>query len=565
MMSYNHKLPFFVQNYFDLMDERPQHFCEDQLALRKLVIKSFKNDDIYVDEKQAINYFGLSKYMGFERIYEWEEFVLGLHLCVYWNDTGLPRWSDLICIIGRGAGKDGVISLEALALISPYNPIREYDVDICANNEDQATRPVKDLIANFERNKSKMKKFFHWTQERIRGLHRNSFIKGHTNNAKGKDGLRSGVVIFNEYHGYENYDNIDVFTTGLGKKPHPRRSIFTTNGNVVDGPLDELIKECEEILYNDAPDNGMLPFICRLNKKEDVHNEENWHMANPSLIYKPSLMNEIRKEYLEWKKNPARLPAFMTKRMNIRESNNELPVTSWENIEKTKQEYEDNLRGRQCICGIDFMKTTDWASVNLHFKDGDKRIDKNKAWICMNNPEIHRLKCPYQDWADKGHLELVYDIEINPDIIVNYIEEMNRIYRIEIVCLDSYRFTILRDKLERIGFSIEKKNIYLIRPSDIMRVYPIIDRCFTNNYFYWGDQPALRWATNNSKLVKANKSKLAANGELDIGNYLIGKIERKTRKNDPFTALVHSMCKEDKLKDLHQPSKARKHIRVATF
>jgi len=565
MMSYNHELPFFVQNYFDLMDERPQHFCEDQLALRKLIIKSFKNDDVYVDEKQAINYFGLSKYMGFERIYEWEEFVLGLHLCVYWNDTGLPRWSDLICIIGRGAGKDGVISLEALALISPYNPIREYDVDICANNEDQATRPVKDLIANFERNKSKMKKFFHWTQERIRGLHRNSFIKGHTNNAKGKDGLRSGVVIFNEYHGYENYDNIDVFTTGLGKKPHPRRSIFTTNGNVVDGPLDELIKECEEILYNDAPDNGTLPFICRLNKKEDVHNEENWHMANPSLIYKPSLMNEIRKEYLEWKKNPARLPAFMTKRMNIRESNNELPVTSWENIEKTKQEYEDNLRGRQCICGIDFMKTTDWASVNLHFKNENKRIDINKAWICMNNPEINRLKCPYQDWANKGYLDLVYDVEINPDIIVNYIEEMNCIYRIEMVCLDSYRFTILRDKLEKIGFSIEKKNIYLVRPSDIMRVYPIIDRCFTNNYFYWGEQPVLRWATHNSKLVKANKSKLAVNGELDVGNYLIGKIERKTRKNDPFMALVHSMCKEDKLKDLHRPSKARKHIRVATF
>ena len=565
MMSYNHELPFFVQNYFDLMDERPWHFCKDQYALRKLIIKSFKSDDIYVDEKQAINYFGLSKYMGFERIYEWEEFVLGLHLCVYWNDTGLPRWSDLICIIGRGAGKDGVISLEALALISPYNPIREYDVDICANNEEQATRPVKDLIANFERNKSKMKKFFHWTQERIRGLHRNSFIKGHTNNAKGKDGLRSGVVIFNEYHGYENYDNIDVFTTGLGKKPHPRRSIFTTNGNVVDGPLDELIKECEEILYNDAPDNGTLPFICRLNKKEDVHNEENWHMANPSLIYKPSLMNEIRKEYLEWKKNPARLPAFMTKRMNIRESNNELPVTSWENIEKTKQEYEDNLRGRQCICGIDFMKTTDWASVNLHFKDENKRIDINKAWICMNNPEINRLKCPYQDWANKGYLDLVYDVEINPDIIVNYIEEMNCIYRIEMVCLDSYRFTILRDKLEKIGFSIEKKNIYLVRPSDIMRVYPIIDRCFTNNYFYWGEQPVLRWATHNSKLVKANKSKLAANGELDVGNYLIGKIERKTRKNDPFMALVHSMCKEDKLKDLHRPSKARKHIRVATF
>ncbi|MCG4877873.1 hypothetical protein L0N00_15705, partial [Eggerthella lenta] len=67
----------------------------------------------------------------------------------------------------------------------------------------------------FERNRKKMLRFFHWTQESIRGLKRNSFIHGHTNNAKGKDGLRSGCVIFNEYHAYENYDNINVFTTGL--------------------------------------------------------------------------------------------------------------------------------------------------------------------------------------------------------------------------------------------------------------------------------------------------------------------------------------------------------------
>ena len=42
-------------------------------------------------------------------------------------------------------------------------------------------------------------------------------MKGHTNNPKGRDGLRSGKVIFNEVHQYENYDNIKVFTTGQGK------------------------------------------------------------------------------------------------------------------------------------------------------------------------------------------------------------------------------------------------------------------------------------------------------------------------------------------------------------
>ncbi|RGD86912.1 terminase TerL endonuclease subunit [Thomasclavelia ramosa] len=561
----NCRLPFFVERYFDFMDDHCEKFCEDQWALRKLIIRTFENDDIYVDVKQAESYFGLSKYFDFERMFEWQEFVLGLHLCTYWRNSGLPRWPDALILMGRGNGKDGTISLESLSLISPYNTVNEYDVDICANNEMQAKRPAKDIVRAFERNRKKMLRFFHWTQESIRGLKRNSFIHGHTNNAKGKDGLRSGCVIFNEYHAYENYDNINVFTTGLGKKKHPRRTIYSTNGNVVDGPLDELIKKCEEILYEDKPDDGLLPFICRLNSKNDVHDERNWYMANPSLFYMPNLLNEIRKEYREWKENPARLPDFMTKRMNIRESNSELAVTSWENLEKTNKRYDGKLQGRECIAGIDFSKTTDWASVNLHFKEEDKRIDLNKAWICMNNPEISRLKCPYMDWAEKGHVELIDDVEIRPKIIVEYIREKGRIYRIKAICLDDYRYEILRDCLEEIGYSIERKNIILIRPRHIMKIYPIIDRCFANQYFYWGEQPHLRWATNNTKLVRTKKSTLAIDGELDMGNFLFGKIEPKSRKTDPFMALVHSMCGEDKLSPVYKVSRARKRVRVSTF
>ena len=543
-------LHFFVKNYFDLMDKYPHRFCKDQWALRNnVIIPAFENDDIYVDDEQAKNYFKLSKYMDFERLYEWEEFVLGLHLCTFWKDSGFPRWPDLFCMIGRGAGKDGVISVESMALISPYNPIREYDVDICANNEDQATRPVKDLVTAFERNASKLQRYFYWTQQTIKGKKRHSYIKGHTNNAKGKDGLRSGCVIFNEYHAYENYANVNVFTTGLGKKPHPRRSIYTTNGDVVDGPLDELIKDSEEILYNGAPDNGLLPFLCRLDDKEEVHDEEMWYKANPSLMYRPSLMGEIRKEYREWKANPARLPAFMTKRMNIRESNNELAVTSWDNILVTNQPLPD-MRGWECTVGIDFSKTTDWAAVNVHFKRGEDRFDINHAWVCMMSDKISRLKCPYKDWADKGYLTLVYEPEINPQLLTDYIFAMGRKYRIKCVAADSFRFALLQDYLSSIGFSFENKNIMMIRPSDIMKTYPIIDRCFSNHLFHWGDAPHLRWATNNAKLVRAKKSALAANGDLDMGNYLIGKIEPETRKTDPFMALVASMCCEKQIRDM---------------
>lgn len=560
-MTMSCNLPFFVRNYFELMDAEPHLFCEDQFALRNnVIIPAFQNENIYVDEEQAKNYFGLAKYMDFEKLFEWEEFVLGLHLCTYWVESGMPRWPDLFCLIGRGAGKDGVISVESMALISPYNPIREYDVDICANNEDQATRPVKDLVNAFERSKGKLKKFFYWTQQTIKGIKRNSYIKGHTNNAKGKDGLRSGIVIFNEYHAYENYANVNVFTTGLGKKKHPRRSIFTTNGDVVDGPLDELIKDSEDILYNGAPDNGLLPFLCRLDSKEEVHVEKNWHKANPSLRYRPSLLEEIRKEYREWNKNPARLPAFMTKRMNIRESNNELKVTSWENIEATNKELPE-MKGWECTVGIDFSKTNDWVAVNAHFKRGEERFDINHAWICMESDDLPRLKCPYKDWADKGDITLVYEPEINPQYVSDYIFQLRKKYRIVCVAMDSYRYALLTDYLARIGFSNEEKNIMLVRPSDIMKVYPIIDRCFTNHFFAWGNTPHLRWATNNSKLVKAKRSTIAKDGEVDVGNYLIGKIEPKSRKTDPFMALVASMCCENRIRDV---SFNRKKVRLKT-
>ena len=97
-----------------------------------------------------------------------------------------------------------------------------------------------------------------------------------------------------------------------------------------------------------------------------------------------------------------------------------------------------------------------------------------------------------------------------------------------------------------------------------MKVYPVIDRCFANGYFHWGEQPHLRWATNNAKLIRAKRSKLT-DSDVDIGNFLIGKIEPKSRKTDSFMALVHSMVGEDKLKSKPKSSaniRTRPRVRV---
>lgn len=539
------KLPKEIQDYIDIVESQEPRCCEEQTLLINHIQACFETENIYVDTDQLEKYMQMcEKYIPFE-LFPHEKMIIALHDCTYWEETGQPRWPDLFCMIGRGAGKDGMIATEAFLLTSPYNGIREYDVDICANNEEQAIRPVQDLVSFFEvpAVQKKIQRFYRWTKEKIISTRTRSVIKGRTNSPKGKDGLRSGIVIFNEIHQYENYDNINVFTTGLGKKSHPRRSYYTTNGTVREGPLDDILADSEDILRTGSDDNGLLPFICKLDSKEEVDDEANWPKANPSLPYLPDLLLETRKEYKEWKKNPDRLPAFMSKRMNLPDMMNDTAVTDWESIAATNKEIPD-LKGWECTVGVDYSKTTDWMAVNFHFKNGDQRYDINKAWICSASTDLHRIKAPWREWVKQGILEYVEGPEIHPSVVADYIYETGRKYNIVKVAIDSYRYSLLSDALSKVGIGKEYGNLIMVKQLDIIKVVPVIDHCFLNGYFHWGDNPVLRWATNNTKTIRYGRDAGA-----DKGSFVYAKIEAKSRKTDPFMALVASMVPEGELND----------------
>lgn len=558
-------LPSFCAEFFKLVSDFPGRYCKETKALVKRVKKAFAHEKLHVDLERYEHYVSLGEYLGFGRGYEWERFVIGCTLCTYTKD-GFPRWDEIFICLGRGAGKDGLISWISLCLISPYNPAPNYDVDIAGVGEEQALRPVEDLYNMMKNNKVVMEHFFKFTLEKITGIQNGGRIKGHANNPDAKDGLRSGAIIFNELHAYKNNEQIDVFTTGQGKKKDSRTFYLTTNGKVVGGPFDEKLAAGIELLEDpDKPDNGFFYFICRLDDKAEAHDEERWHKANPSLVYKPELLRKMRKEYLQWSRNPASLPAFMTKRMNLRQTEEEFPAAEWDDILATNRPLPlEKLKGQSCVCGIDFAQTTDWAGVNLHFVDEDgTRYDINHAWICTQSRNNWRVKVDYHSWADAGHVTVVDEPDIDPELLVEWIGQKAKEYCIECIVLDSYRYRLMARHLERIGFSPAEKTIKLYRPSDIMRTVPLITRSFARRLFVWGDNPCLRWATNNTKCVPAKRSTIAKDEELEMGNYLYGKIEAQARKTDPFMALVASMVEEERILPIRK--KPRKRIRVMTY
>lgn len=534
------EIPKEVLGYLESVEQDCPRACREQHALAAYVRRVFAQEDVYVDREQLGRYLGLVKYFPYDRLFPWEEFLLTLWDCTYKAD-GTPRWKTVLCMVGRGAGKDGFIAFDSACSISPYNPVAHYNVDICANNEEQAVTPVKDLAEVLETPKweSKLRKHYYHTKELIQGRKNKGVMKGRTNNPKGRDGMRSGKVVFNEVHAFENYDNIKVFITGQGKVAQPRVGIFTSNGEVSDGPLDDYLARGRRILFEGEEDNGFLPFICCLESKDQVHDPENWFMANPSLYYMPHLQQEIADEYRDWKDHPEQNGDFITKRMGIRAGFKEISVTDYEKVKATNRALPE-LRGWTCTVGLDYAELSDWAAVNLHFRRGADRYDINHAWLCSRSKTLPRVKAPWKAWAAEGHITVVDDVSIHPDLLAEYIARSARVYNVKILALDHYRWTLVSESLRKIGFDAQDKSrVKLVRPSDIMQVEPVIQECFDRELFTWGDNPCLRWAVNNTKRVRSSRSL-----GVDTGNFIYAKIDAKSRKTDPWMALVASMVVE---------------------
>lgn len=532
-----------IRNYIDIVQSGEHRVCPEQEALARYVLRCFETENLTVDTNRLDKYLGIAKYFPYKRLLPWEEFLIALWDCTYDAD-GLPRWSDLFAMLARGAGKDGFIANDGACSISPYNPVPHYDVDIAANCEDQAVRPVQDIVEMLETPQyaTKLNKFYYHTKELVQGRKNRGKIVGHANAPKNADGLRSGKVIFNEVHQYGNYDQIKVYISGLGKVKDPRTGYLTSNGEISDGPLDDFLARGERILFDGEPDNGFLPFICRIWSIDEVQDEENWYKANPSLAYFPSLLSETRKQYRDWLEHPEQNGNFLSKRMGLRAGFTEISVTDREKVTATAKPLPD-LRGWTCTVGVDYAELSDWASIVYHFRRGNDRFDICHTWLCLKSKTLSRVKAPWKDWAEKGHVTAVDDVSISPELLAEDIRQMGRIYQIKKIAMDNFRWTLVSDAFRKIGFDAnDKTRVKLVRPSDIMTVDPIIQECFDRGYFHWGDCPPLRWAVSNTKRVPASRKSGS-----DTGNFYYAKIEAKSRKTDMFMALVAAMIIEPAL------------------
>lgn len=521
----------YIQGYIDLVRSGVTPMCREQYQLADLIETAFRTEDLFVDEKQLERYMGLLRYFPY-KLLPWEQFLFALHNCVYTADGSL-RWPCLVIVVGRGAGKNGYLAFEDFCLLTPINGIKNYNIDIFATAEEQARATFDDIRNILEDNEAYFKKFFTWTKEEIVNIATGSKLKFRTSAPKTKDGGRPGKVDFDEVHAYENGKLIDVAVGGLGKRPHPRRTYSTTQGDVRDGPLDKLMKKADDVLSGKRPDNGWIYFICRIESDAEITDPKAWIKANPSLgdPSRPELLQELRMELGEYLDDPAAHGAFPTKRLNWPKGDKETEVTSWENIKAASCPLPDDseLDGRPAVFGIDYASTQDFVAAGVLILLDDRYIWITHSWVCAQSKTLHRIVFPLAEAEARGELTMVDAPEISPDIPVQWVADMRTRFNLVMGGIDHFRYTLLSKSFAAFGFDPDRKkgNLKLTYSPEQSMVAPVISSAFLNRKIVWGDNMLMRWYTNNATRLIDKR-----------GNITYGKIEPKTRKTDGFMALV---------------------------
>lgn len=543
----------YVDDYIKDYEEGHLLFNKERIQLVDYLKKSVLSDDtLHFDNEQIENCIKFSE-KWFFKLQPFQKFLIAF--VFLYHEDGTNYYEDFLWMMGRGSGKNGLISALGTFLISEFNGVRGYNGSIVANSEEQAKTSVSE-IKDVVDSSPTLGRAFYATNAQIKSRRTNSTLKYRTSNGNTKDGLRDGFVIFDEIHEYQDDSNVKVHLSGLGKKTNPRVFFIGTDGYVRDGFIDTKKKQAESVLKGKAAPDFLFPWICKIDSEAEIDNPRMWEKSVPMIVkplstYGKTLYRQIKKDYDALVEAPSGREEFLTKRMDYPSQAMNSNVAPWEEILATNQPIPKDIDGREAIGAVDFASVRDFiaAAVTVRYKDKLVTIEKqwarkgfcDKYYAYSRKERIatpnQRINIPLHDWERSGLVEVIDEPLMDPRHALDWMQQMAQRFNIKKVVMDNYRAQIMRKIFEDGGFDVD----IIYNPTSIDGLLAsIIDDGFPRHRFIWGDNPMLRWNTQNV-LVKVNKAN---------GNKSYEKKEETRRKTDGFKAFEYTLYRANELSDV---------------
>lgn len=214
----------YVDDYIVLYEEGKIKFNEERMLLIEYLKRDvLSRNDLYFDDKMIENCIKFAEKWYFP-LQAFQKFLIAF-VFLFFKETDRVFYRKFLWMMGRGGGKNGLITVVCHFLISELHGIREYNISVIANSEEQAKTSVEEAAKTIKREPTLLK-HFKPTAMQVLSKKMDSIFKFRTSNGNTKDGLRDGAVVFDEIHYFETNVDVRVHISGLGKKKKPAGVLY---------------------------------------------------------------------------------------------------------------------------------------------------------------------------------------------------------------------------------------------------------------------------------------------------------------------------------------------------
>ncbi len=270
------------------------------------------------------------------------------------------------------------------------------------------------------------------------------------------EGTSPSFVLFDEIHSFDSKKAEEVYSAvqqGTGARRNPLRILATTGGTDVNEFMQNHIEVYKNILEGKIEDETKFGLIYQAEDGDDLGSEETWLKANPSLYDLPTLLPDIRKNYLQVKNSVSERAKrnFMSRRLNIFTEEAEV----WIPREKLVECVNKNLKlvdfeGQECWLGLDLAATSDLASLSIVFGD-EEHITVFVKYFMGNNPDKLMRKGNFDltPYINSGLIHRSNSNTIDFDAIKRTIFDIAENYYIQKLVYDKFNAPVLISGIQK--------------------------------------------------------------------------------------------------------------------
>lgn len=393
------------------------------------------------------------------------------------NDNGewVERFQEILLLIARKNGKTEFIAAILFALLILGTPGSQI---VCSGTNDNIASICYDTIDRMRLLVDPQSIDTWKNQKGIKCFANENFIFKLCDSTRGKEGRNVDAAGIDELHELLNDGIYKPIQQSAGTKPFYKIFMFSSEGFVNEGFLDDQLKKYRAIIFGEDRKESAkrkLPWLYTQDSEAEVW-ETNERGINPAWQKSnPSVGNIKQWSYLRDRVDEARGSKsdrmfVLSKDFNFKVSN----ATAW--LDKSDYDYIlpfelEEFRNIPCLGAVDLSETTDLtnAKIMLCRREDRRKYIVSHYWIPkskLEESDDRQAGAKYLEWAQQGMLTICDGNDNDLTLVADWFYSLQERYGIRLLkCGYDQRFK--RDWVQRMEYYgwTDKEDLVMVNQS----------------------------------------------------------------------------------------------------